>query len=145
MDKKLEEPMDKKLKEPIDPDPNTLINIKKINSEMFKFMPASLSIKYLESWYKQYPQLLEWVNSKEYLNKLNFMGRNGLDDFKCMTHEEKMLYMQICINAEFCIHHDMLTSMTYEEKTYWFENSDAVYKATNIEPTDEHKKYISQK
>ena len=65
------------------------------------------------------------------------------DDFKYMTREERMSYMTLCINTEFCINHDMLDLMTYNEKTYWFKNSAAVYNATHIERTAEHKEYIA--
>jgi len=62
--------------------------ITNIEEDLYKFMPKSKNREYLENWYIQNPKLLEWMKSKEFQDKIQYMGDNGLLENKELIVQE---------------------------------------------------------
>jgi hypothetical protein len=76
--------------------------INNIEREIYKFMPLSPNMDYLENWYKQNPKLREWINSEEFQEKLRYMDENGLVEHKqiVLSEIEKILIPESEYSAE---------------------------------------------
>lgn len=71
-----------------DIDNDNISSINDINTDMHKFLPPAMNIKYIKTWYKENPNLSQWVKSADYQEKLRYMDENGLHEHMEMVLRE---------------------------------------------------------
>jgi len=67
---------------------NQIDIITDISKEMYKFVPHSMNRTYLETWYKENPNLRTWIQSPEFQEKIKYMDANGLQEHNEMILRE---------------------------------------------------------